>query len=283
MDLLSMARTIWRLKLVTLPVIILTVACCAYVVAGKKPVYEAQSSFILINPPAPPTADEIARDPSLGKIKTDNPYTRSGDLSIVVAVLVRTVDGAPSRDALVRQGVDPRYKVAPDAQFGLSSAIVQVTGVGSSADGAVRSANMVGAAVIEQLDQIQKIQGTHWRYRIRPLQVDVPNQAQLRLSGQLRMLVGVIAVGMIVLFMVISVADALDTRRREQAASILEVPAAEAPSPRIPAADPRTDAPIRRLPLPIADPPEPPPEAMADRTDSRSIGRLRLGQHRARK
>ena len=91
MDLLSIARKIWRYKLSTLPVLFLTLCGAIYVVAVKEPVYEASSSFILINPPAPPTAEEIARDPALGRINSDNPYTRFSDQSVVVEVLASSL------------------------------------------------------------------------------------------------------------------------------------------------------------------------------------------------
>ena len=58
MDLLLIARKIWRYKLATLPVIFLTLCGAVYAVALKDPVYEVKSSYLLINPPAPPTAEE---------------------------------------------------------------------------------------------------------------------------------------------------------------------------------------------------------------------------------
>ena len=45
MDLLSIARKIWRYKLATLPVLLLILCGAIYVVALKEPVYEASSSF----------------------------------------------------------------------------------------------------------------------------------------------------------------------------------------------------------------------------------------------
>ena len=57
MNLLSIARKIWRYKLATLPVVLLTLFGAAYVVAVKEPVYEASSSYVLINPPTPPTPE----------------------------------------------------------------------------------------------------------------------------------------------------------------------------------------------------------------------------------
>jgi hypothetical protein len=225
MDLLSIARTIGRHKLATFPIIILTALGAYYVVAVKEKVYEASSSFILINPPAPPTADEIARDPTLGKIKTDNPYLRFGDQTVIVDLLARTVSSDASRQALVDAGADSRYAVAPSLQFGFASPIVQITGVGPSAEAAMKTATLVGKAVTDHLNRMQRVRGTDPAYRITPMQVDVPDRAKLRASGQLRMLVGVVGLGLILMFVVISVADALDTWRRERAGAGAPPPA----------------------------------------------------------
>jgi hypothetical protein len=55
------------------------------------------------------------------------------------------------------------------------------------------------------------------RYEIKTHQVNGPDEATLKASGQLRVLVGVLALGAILLFVVVSVGDALTTLRRERA------------------------------------------------------------------
>jgi capsular polysaccharide biosynthesis protein len=216
MDLLSIVRKIWRYKLVTLPVLLLTLCGAIYVVAVKEPVYEASSSFILINPPAPPTAEDIARDPALGRINSDNPYTRFSDQSAVVEVLTSSLASQSAQRALEKAGADPRYTVAPTSEFGYSSPIVQITAQGWSPEVAVRSARLVSDAVTRQLRQMQQSEGVDPKYRIRAQQLDTPDSAQLRASGQLRMLVAVLALGAVLLFVAVSVADALTTLRTER-------------------------------------------------------------------
>ncbi len=215
MDLLSMARKIWRYRLFTLPVVILTLCGAAYVLAVKQPVYEATSSFALLNPPAPPTAEDIARDPALGRINADNPYTRLGDQSVIIQVLASTTNSDAARRALKKAGVDSRYTVTPSADLGYASPIEQVTAVGSSAETAILSAKLVGDVVTRELDRLQAAQGVDKRYRIKTLQVAAPDEAQLKASGTLRVLVGVLVMGALALFIVVSVMDAFVTLRRE--------------------------------------------------------------------
>ena len=100
MDLRLLARKIWRHKLITVPLILLTLAGAAYVIAVKQPLYEASSSYLMISPPAAPTAEEIARNPELAKVKADNPYTRFVDQSVVIAVLKHTMSTESARRML---------------------------------------------------------------------------------------------------------------------------------------------------------------------------------------
>ena len=133
MDLLLIARKIWRYRIVTLPVIALTLLGAFYVVVLKAPVYEASSSYILINPPSPPTPEEIAQKPALGRINPDNPYTRFSDQSVVVGLLSSILSNDVERRALTKQGADSRYTVAPvQSTYGYSSLMLGITGVGSS-------------------------------------------------------------------------------------------------------------------------------------------------------
>ena len=216
MDLLSIARKFWRYKLLTAPIVLLTLVGAAYVVAVKQPVYEAKSSFVLLNPPAPPTAEDIARDPSLAKINSDNPYTRFGDQSVVIQVLSSTMSGDSARRALVKAGADERYTVAPNAEFGYSSPIVEITAAGPSAQAAMRSATIIGEATTKELNRMQEAYRIDEHYRIKAIPVETPDEAKLQASGKLRSLVGVLGLGAVLLFIVVSVVDAFAALRVEQ-------------------------------------------------------------------
>lgn len=221
MNLVQIARKIWKHKLVTAPVIALTFLGALYVVAIKDPVYEASSSYLLINPPPPPTEEEIARDPALSGVDADNPFTRFADQSVVVQALASTLSGESARAALEEAGADRRYTVAPSSEFGYSSPIVQITANGVSQESAVRTAEVVGNAVTDELERMQQAEGVASDYRITTQQVHAPDDAELRAAGNLRALVGVLAIGTILLFVAVSVADAVTTWRRERAAAAI--------------------------------------------------------------
>lgn len=216
MDLLLISRKIWRYRLVTLPVIALTLFGVFYVLAIKTPEYKVSSSYVLINPPPPPTADDVARDPKLGRINPNNPYTRFSDPSVVVSLLSSSLSNESARRDLVRAGADPRYTVAPDLQLGYSSLVVEVTGVGSTPQGAVHTAEVVGAALTRELDRVQVSQGVDPHYMIKTQRVVAPDSPTQQVSSTLRPLVGVFAMGAILLLLAVSGADALNTLRAER-------------------------------------------------------------------
>jgi len=214
-DLLHISRKIWRYRLVTLPVIALTLLAAFYVVAIKAPVYKVSSSYVLINPPPPPTADEIARNPALGRINPNNPYTRFSDQSVIVSLLSTSLSNDSARQQLADAGADPRYTVAPDVELGYSSMVVEVTGVGSSPQGAVHTAELVGTALTRELDRVQTAQHVEPTYMIKAQQVVPPNSPKQQLSSKLRPLIAILAIGAILLLLAVSGAEALDTLRAE--------------------------------------------------------------------
>ena len=214
MDLLSIARKIWRYKLLTLPLILLTFCGAVYAVAFKDPVYEAKSSYLLLNPPAP-TPEEIAQDRSIGQ-SADNPYTRFADQSVVVQVLTSRLSSEDARRKLTDAGADSRYTVAPTAGLGYTTPIVEITGVGPSPQTAIRTADVVGTALMRELNRMQEGQGVDPQYAIRTQQVAAPTHAELRASGQARMLVAVLVIGAVLMFLVVSVADAVTSLRLER-------------------------------------------------------------------
>jgi hypothetical protein len=63
---------------------------------------------------------------------------------------------------------------------------------------------------------MQEANGTGERYRIKALPVATPDEAKLQASGKLRTLVGVLGLGAVLLFIVVSVVDAFAALRVEQ-------------------------------------------------------------------
>jgi capsular polysaccharide biosynthesis protein len=212
MDLFSIAGTVWRHKLAVIPVIVFTVLGAFYVLKIKPPVYQASSEFLLVNPPAPPSSAQIAADPALAKVNTNNPYVNFDNLTVTADALVDLLSSAASQHSLAHAGADPQYQVALSADAG-APPIVQITGVGPSAQEALRTASLVNAAAVSDLDQMQN--GVNPKYMIKATEIVLPSQAQLQSSGKLRTLIAVLAVGALLMFTAISLTEALEKRRRD--------------------------------------------------------------------
>lgn len=216
MDVVSIVATIWRHRLAAIPVIVLTLVAAFYVLEVKAPTYQASASVLLVEPPTAPSAGQIAADPALGKENTSNPYVSYGDLSVVADVVISQVTSPAGQQALVREGADPRYQATLSTAFG-SPPIILVTGVADSAQTAVTSADLVMKAISKDLLQAQQGQNVGSRYMIRALNIVQPTQAQATVSGKLRTLIAVLAIGLLLLLVAVSVSQTISRRRENPA------------------------------------------------------------------
>jgi len=217
MDLLSIIRAVWRCKVVTIPVILLTLLGAFYVVKIKPPVYDAQSSLLMLAPPGPPTASQIAADPKLKKQNSNNPYNAYGSLSVIADSVIERVTSAAAQPALLRQGANPQYQLAlsTDPSF---PPIIVITGVGNTPQEAILTANVVTRAAASDVYKLQQANGTGSQYMIKPVQLVKPTTATRSSSSKLRALIAVLGLGAVLLFIAVSVTDALSKRRKDDPA-----------------------------------------------------------------
>ena len=218
MDLLSIVQALWRHKIFVIPVIVFTAVASFYVVKLKPVTYEASASVLLANPPGAATPTQLSQNPELKKVSPYNTFVSYGDLSVVADSVIELLTSAPAQPGLISQGIDPRYQLTLSTAYG-NPPIIDITGVGSTPQVAVQSANLLAAAVKTNLSQLQKSQGIDNFYMISALEIVKPLQAQRSTSGKLRSLIAVIGLGMLLLFVVVSVAEAVALRRRGSSAA----------------------------------------------------------------
>jgi hypothetical protein len=217
MDLLSIIRAVWRCKVATIPVILLTMMGAIYVVKIKPPVYEAQSTLLMLAPPGPPSASQISADPKLKKQNPNNPYNNYGSLSVIADSVIELVTSGASQPALLRQGADPQYQLSLSTDYS-NPPIITITGIGPSAQEAILTANVVTHAAASDVYKLQKANGTGSAYLIKPVQLVKPTTATRSSSSKLRSLIAVLGLGAILLFIAVSVTDSLSKRRRNNGA-----------------------------------------------------------------
>jgi hypothetical protein len=218
MDLFSIAGLTWRHKVATIPVILLTLIGLFYVLEIRPPTYESTAEVLLTDPPAPPTPAQIAADPALGKINANNPYVNYGNLDLVADVVIDLVNAPVAQQALVNEGANPKYTVALENAFGNPPAI-QVTGTAPNGPEAIKSAQLVAQALSQNLYRMQVNQHVNSSYMISSDEIVKPTTASVSSSGKLRTLVAVVALGIILLLVAVSVAQSLESRRRGRGAA----------------------------------------------------------------
>ena len=81
----------------------------------------------------------------------------------------------------------------------------------------MHTAELVGTALTRELERVQASQGVDPHYMIKTQQVVPPDSPTQQLSSKLRLLVGVLAIGAILLLLAVSAAEALETLRAEWA------------------------------------------------------------------
>jgi hypothetical protein len=214
MDLLSIFRAVWRCKVATIPVILLTMLGAVYIVKVKPPVYEAQSTLLMLAPAGPPTSSQIAADPKLKKQNANNPYNNYGSLSVIADSVIQIVTSGASQPALLRQGASPQYLLSLSTDYS-NPPIITITGIGPSPQEAILTANVVTHAAASELYKLQKANGTGPAYMVKPVQLVKPTTATLSSSSKFRSLIAVLGLGAILLFIAVSVTDAVAKRRKD--------------------------------------------------------------------
>jgi hypothetical protein len=94
--------------------------------------------------------------------------------------------------------------------------VADIKGIGPTPEIAMTTARLVSAAFKQQLKELQAVEGVDPRFFIDVRTVETPNDARLRASDKLRALVGVVGLGAFVLFVLVSIAEAVATARAER-------------------------------------------------------------------
>lgn len=214
MDLLSIARILLKHKLLVVPVIVLTLLGVVYVAAFSKPLYEMTLDYAFVPPPGPPSAAQIAEDPALANVNSNNVFSRFEDQSIIADSIVSRMSSSTTQQTLVDHGADKRFTVLPVTLYNSPEPMVEVTGTGSTPAEALKTGNLVSTALERSLYTLQRAQGTDPTYMFSALQV-ASSPPQMKVSGKLRSIVAVLGVGAVLVFVAASVGDAIDKKRAE--------------------------------------------------------------------
>lgn len=284
MDLLALVNTLRRHKLIVLLVLLIAAGGNGYVAFGVPPQYESQAQFVLIAPPAPPSDAAIERDPELAKHNTNNPYLRLPNPVVVVEVLAQRVSGDAIRRELIAQGADQNYTISSTNAIG-SGLVISVVGTGTSAEAAGRTLDLVTTRMQAELRAMQKVDGADDRYLFQALPINPPTEPIRKVTGTFRSLIAVSAACVVLLFGLISVADAIGPRRPGRPGRARSADPTAAADDATPAADgppPASDgpAPVAGSPTSANAGPAPAVDGPASAIDDLAGGRRGAGNRR---
>lgn len=193
----------------------LVVVALVGVATLKDPVYRSSGSVVLLNPPSPPEAvigpDGIPIEPD---VNYQNPYARFGDLSTVVDILARLMGSSQVKDALAAEGVLV-YEVAANQDF-QRGPIIEVAAEAASPEQARRDAQAVLDLLRNTLIERQTAFGTDPEYLIETDLVQQPEDGTRVISGTLRTLIAVGALGAMGILGSVLLAEYLSVRGRRR-------------------------------------------------------------------
>lgn len=212
-DLFTIVAVVWRHRLVTALVVAATLVGSVAVVIAAPPVWSATTSYLLIEPPAPPSPEQLQENPRLKQLNADNPFARYGDPSVIIDVVSRIAATTSVQNDVEEAGGASDFEVLPSARFGAASPIIDVTVTGNSEELVLSSLTLVGDYVGRLLRQVQGDEAVSPRYFYTLRQINSPSEAKRELSSTLRLLVGVVALGGLTLVIALST---LEGRRRRR-------------------------------------------------------------------
>jgi uncharacterized membrane protein YGL010W len=211
MDLFAIGETLWRHKRVSIPLILLTVLGMLYILAIKAPTYEAKASLLLTNSPAPPTAMQIAQDPSLARV--NNPYASLGNLVYLADVLTEVVAAPAAKQALVKAGASEYQIAVDDSDQTYIPPAIDITGTALRAHVAIRTTQLVASAITRELYQLQADQHVQSKVMIAAVEYITPTSATKSSAEKLQTAIGIAVIGLILLLVAVSAAQGLEERK----------------------------------------------------------------------
>jgi hypothetical protein len=238
MDPLSMIKVLWKHRWLALPAVMLVFMMAGYVLFFGPRTYECSATYVLVNPNTP-SEGEIQRDPRLAKrlakLNRDNPYLRAMESGLIVKVLVAKMSGQSTQISMEAAGLSTDYTVAQSAE---SPSTVVISAAANTPERALATRHWLLDDLALQLHDLQKVNGADDLYLFTALPVDVTREPVEKVSSRLRSLIVALAAGAILVMGVVSVAAALDRRKRvpsdlpahavstESATTRLELPSA---------------------------------------------------------
>lgn len=211
MEPLSVLRTLWTYKWVTLPIVLLTAFACAYGLFWAPRTYESDAIYAMAMPDVP-SEFELEQDPGLAALNQDNPYLRWRDTSLLTQVVVARMNSDQTAELLAAQGLATDFEVI--AAEGAGSGLLRIVVQAQDPDQSTATVAALGLEMERTLREVQKVNQADDLYLVAALPVSGPTPADEVFSSRLRFTLVLGAAGLLVLFGAVSLAQSVSTARR---------------------------------------------------------------------
>lgn len=199
MDLSEILRALGRRWYVLIAGVLVTAVFVVLALRVVPLTYDVKTSILLL----PPTSSVT---------ETGNPFLNLGGLDVVAGVLERSVTDSESVEKVVPKGSKAEYTVQQDAS--VSGSVLQVDATDTTSAGAFRILNAVVALAKTNLTALQNEVSAKPSDQVRLLVITNNTVATPDYASLIRLLIVVLAVGVVLtLFAAVSI-DAVARRRR---------------------------------------------------------------------
>lgn len=210
MDPLLILKVLWRHKWVALPVVLVTILACSYVLFLGPRTYESSQTYALAQPKVP-TAREIEENPALGELNQDNPYLRATDSSLLSQVVIARLSTVEVAEELVSLGLSTEYRIEP--MNSLTSGLVRSTVSADDPQVAIDTVEKLDELFTSTLRDVQKVNDADDMFLVRAIKVDSPYPATEAVSSRIRTVIVTGVGGLVLLFAAISIAQSVSLNR----------------------------------------------------------------------
>lgn len=216
MELLNFTRMLRRDWWVILLVLLLTAAAVVGVKSRMVDTYEATSEFGLQFPVRPPSAQDVALNPKLSRLRVDNPMLNYDSRGTVTEIVVARLTSGQVASALGAKGVSNyRVDLQPTRVMGGGTLLFSTVAVGRTPEQALSGANELRTQAQLVLRQLQG-SAAATAYRITLLEVSTPVTATKAVVDQVRVLAAIALLGLLVLLAALSVRAGLRAARQAE-------------------------------------------------------------------
>lgn len=208
MDPVSVFRTLWSHWKLAIPLALIVVAACLFVFFNGPRSYDSSATYVLVRPGDNPTMSEGTPD-------AGNPFLRTGDASLATQVVVARMGAPDIAEKLKNDGLSDNFTVRIASELN-SGQILKVDSSASTPELTIATTKKLGDLLLENLRSVQIDGGANDQFLLTAQAITLPTEAAERFSSRLRSVIMVGIAGIVLLFGVVSIAQAVDRRKSDR-------------------------------------------------------------------